>query len=352
MSTGRLLPVVVQALLAAALAACAPVVVAPGPAVVAPALRADRITAADGASLPLRHWPAQATGKDGKPKAVVLALHGFGDYAGAFEEPAQTWASHGIETYAYDQRGFGDGPHRGRWAGVDAMVDDALAALRLIAARHPGTPLYLAGESMGGAVALAALGRLADDPSRAPIPAGAILIGPAARSRDTIGGVGRAGLWLAAHLLPWHPVGPTSIDFQPSDNRAMLERYNKDPKVLRYPRTDLVWGLVDLMDAAKQAAPRIATPYLLLYGLNDRVVPERPMRGLLAQLPRRAESRLAFYPKGYHMLLRDLGAAQLHRDIAEWIADKRAPLSSGADRRRDDLQALWGTRFDLPSGGG
>ncbi|HJQ57235.1 MAG TPA: lysophospholipase [Vineibacter sp.] len=315
-------------------------------------LETSRIVAADGALLPLRHWPAQPTTRNGQPKAVILALHGFGDYSGAFDEPAQAWAGQGIETYAYDQRGFGDGPHRGRWAGVDAMVNDALAALRLIAARHPGTPLYLAGESMGGAVALTALGRMAGDPSLAPRPAGTILIGPAARSRDTIGGVGRAGLWLAAHLLPWHPVGPTSIDFQPSDNRAMLERYAKDPKVLRYPRTDLVWGLVDLMDAAKQAAPKIETPYLLLYGLNDRVVPERPMRSLLEQLPRRADSRLAFYPKGYHMLLRDLDADRLHRDVAGWIADRRAPLSSGADQERSDLQALWGRRFDLPSGGG
>ena len=92
------------------------------PAVTVPKLEASRIVAADGAVLPLRHWPA--TGNGGgqhgatrKPRAVILALHGFGDYSGAFEDPAETWAAHGIETWAYDQRGFGDGPHRGRWAG-------------------------------------------------------------------------------------------------------------------------------------------------------------------------------------------------------------------------------------------
>jgi len=349
----RLRPVLLLlAMLLPALACCAPVVVPSGPAVTAPTLESSRIVAADGAKLPLRHWPARTTANSGHPRAVILALHGFGDYSGAFEEPAEAWAAQGIETYAYDQRGFGDAPHRGRWAGVDAMVGDVLIALRLLAARHPGTPIYLAGESMGGAVALAALGRLADTPSLAPMPAGAILIGPAVRSRDTIGGFGRAGLWIAAHLAPWHPVGPTSIDFQPSDNRKMLERYSKDPKVLRNPRTDLVWGLVDLMDAAKVAAPKIATPYLLLYGLNDKIVPEKPMREVIAQLPRRPGSRLAFYAKGYHMLLRDLDAQVLHRDVADWIADKNAPLSSGADRQRSDLQALWGSRFDLPTGGG
>jgi alpha-beta hydrolase superfamily lysophospholipase len=287
----------------------------------------------------------------GRPQAVILALHGFGDYSGGFEEPATAWAARGIETYAYDQRGFGDAPHRGRWAGVDALVEDALAALRLVAARHPGTPVYLAGESMGGAVALAALGRMADHPGLAPMPAGTILIGPAVRSRNTIGAVGRAGLWIAAHLLPWHPIGPTSIDFQPSNNREMLEKYSRDPKVLRYPRTDLVWGLVNLMDAARQAAPKIPTCYLLLYGLHDRIVPEGPMRQLIAELPRRPDSRLAFYANGYHMLLRDLDGDTLSRDVADWIADKARPLPSRADRQRPDLQALWGSRFDSQSGG-
>lgn len=334
-----------------ALTQCAPVVVPAGPVASTPTLEPANIVTADGARLPLRHWPARTAGS-ARPQAVILALHGFGDYSGAFDEPGETWAARGIETYAYDQRGFGDGPHRGRWAGVDTMVDDALTALRLVAARHPGTPIYLAGESMGGAVALTALGRLADNPALAPMPAGTILIGPAVRSRDTIGGVARVALWTMSHLAPWHPVGPTSIDFQPSDNSKMLEKYAKDPKVLRYPRTDLVWGLVDLMDAAKLAAPRIPTPYLLLYGLNDRIVPEGSMRQVIAQLPRNPDSRLAFYAKGYHMLLRDLDGPVLHNDVADWIADKGAPLPSGADRQRSDLQALWGSRFDLPGSGG
>jgi alpha-beta hydrolase superfamily lysophospholipase len=353
MPIGRSAFLLFLALLVPALTRCAPVVVPAGPAMEAPALQTACIVAADGAVLPLQRWPASAaSAKDGQPRAVILGLHGFGDYSGAFEEPAATWARRGIETYAYDQRGFGDAPHRGRWAGSDTMIGDALAALRLLKARYPDTPIYLAGESMGGAVALAALARLAAEPGLAPAPAGVILIGPAVRSRDTIGVLGRAGLWMAVHIAPWHPFGPTSIDFQPSDNRAMLERYSKDPKVLRYPRTDMIWGLVDLMDRAKAAAPRITTPYLLLYGLRDRIVPEEPMREVIARLPRRADSRLAFYPKGYHMLLRDLDGEKLHRDVADWIADKSTPLSSGADRQRMDLQALWGSRFDLPPDGG
>ncbi|MGE3650079.1 MAG: lysophospholipase [Reyranellaceae bacterium] len=318
--------------------ACAPVEIPAGPAGTKPSLHDSYVVATDGAHLPLRTWPA----RDGHPRAVILGLHGFGDYSNAFDEPAKRWARDGVTTYAYDQRGFGDAPHRGRWAATEAMVDDARTALKLIAARHPGVPLYLMGESMGGAVALVALAERAENRGEAVPLAGAILIGPAVRSRDTVGAMARAGAWFFAHTVPWLPTGPTSIDFQPSDNKAMLRKYANDPKVLRQYRLDMGWGLLDLMDQAKAAAPHIDVPYLLLYGDKDRLVPEGPMRAAIALMPARPDSKIAVYPNGYHMLLRDLNAAKPQADVLAWIGDKTARLPSGADSARPDLLAAWG----------
>jgi hypothetical protein len=46
--------------------------------------------------------------------------------------------------------------------------------------------------------------------------------------------------------------------------------------------------------------------------------------------------RAAYYEGGYHLLLRDLGAPVVSRDVAQWIltrtSDPGAPLPSGADR--------------------
>ena len=88
----------------------------------------------------------------------MLGLHGFGDYRKAWDEPAEIWAKDGITTYAYDQRGFGASPTRGRWPGTEALVDDA-KTMTLLRGKYPGVPLYIAGESMGGAVALVAADR-------------------------------------------------------------------------------------------------------------------------------------------------------------------------------------------------
>ena len=49
------------------------------------------------------------------------------------------------------RRGAGSGP--GTWQ----LADDAAAASTLLRQRYPGVPLYILGESMGGAVAITAV---------------------------------------------------------------------------------------------------------------------------------------------------------------------------------------------------
>jgi len=44
----------------------------------------------------------------------------------------------------------------------------------------------------------------------------------------------------------------------------------------------------------------------------------------------------AFYPDGYHLLLRDLGRAVPIADIVAWIAQPDDALPSGADRAATD----------------
>lgn len=314
-------------LLVLGLASCAPYVVPSGPMTGAPRLEKDAIIAADGTRLPLREWlPA------GPPKAVVLGLHGFGDYSRAFEEPGPLWAEGGIATYAYDQRGFGATASFDRWSGVPAMVDDMKAAVALLRARYPTVPLYVVGESMGGSIAMAALGSESHGGEQPPAIDGLVLIGPAVRGRETLGALGRGGLSFFAHLIPWFPVSTVGMDYQPSNNIAMLRELSKDPLVIKNPRVDAVWGLVDAMDAALAAAPRLRPPIIILYGEHDRLVPPSVMKLLLDRLPRQPGIRVAVYPQGYHMLLRDLDGATVQRDALSWMLDHDAKLPSGADK--------------------
>ncbi len=312
-------------LLAASLAACAPRLQPPGEPVEAPRLAGQAFIAADGAKLGLKIWLPQ-----GRPKAAVVALHGFNDYSNAFEKPARFWAERGIATYAYDQRGFGNSPHRGLWPGTKAMTDDLKAATRLVAARHPGIPLYLVGDSMGGAVVMVAL--TGDDPPEAE---GAILVAPAVWGREHMNMLERTALWIFAHTVPWLRVSGRGLGIRPSDNLEMLRRLSRDPLVIKKTRVDTIHGLVNLMDASFAAAPGLDGRTLILYGDRDEVVPGAAVNEMVRRLPQsgKPRRRLGVYPRGFHMLLRDLQAEAVLADIVAWMDDAGAPLPSGADER-------------------
>ena len=147
------LPLIAMLIAVVSVAACAPRLNPPGPAIARPALAADGFLAADGEKLPLRTWMPE----DGAPRAVIVALHGFNDYSNFFTDPGTFLATQGIATYAYDQRGFGQTRQPGLWSGVGAYADDLKAVTEAVRRRHPGVPLYLLGESMGGAVIMVAM---------------------------------------------------------------------------------------------------------------------------------------------------------------------------------------------------
>ena len=79
---------------------------------------------------------------------------------------------------------------------------------------------------------------------------------------------------------------------------------------------------------------RISAPTLMLYGDKDEVIPKEATLAMLDELPPtlRKRTTIAFYPQGYHMLMRDLDAAVVIRDVAAWIEHPAAPLPSGFDR--------------------
>jgi acylglycerol lipase len=290
------------------------------------------LTAADGVRLPLRVWLP-----DGQPRAMILALHGFNDYSNAFAGPAARWAKEGIATFAYDQRGFGQAPQRGRWPGASVLAADVATASHLLRERHPGVPLYLLGESMGGAVVISAVSGAAGVPS--PVADGIILVAPAVWSRDSMNVFERVALWGGNEFFPGVTLTGRGLKIMPSDNIEMLRALSRDPLVIKETRIDTIKGLVDLMDLAANAAPSVSEPMLLLCGEHDEIVPHAATRLWIERLPYQARMarRIGWYSHGYHMLLRDLDAPVVMEDVANWISDHRAQLPSGADRAAADL---------------
>lgn len=300
------------------LAGCGATVTGLGPVVRAPAAEDHRFHAADGTVLPFELWmPERAA-----PSAVIVALHGFNDYARAFAPAAPFWASRGIATYAYDQRGFGHSATRPLWPGRDALVDDAATFIRLVHARHPGRPLFLMGESMGGAVALLTLAAHRDLPVD-----GLILLAPALWRAEDIPFPGTLLLDLAAFAMPWNTLSALpGMKIRATDNREALAEMQADPLMGKDARFDTLQGLVSLMARAASVEPPMALPVLLLYGLNDDIVPFRAIVPLAERARANPRFREIWYDHGYHLLLRDRAGTRVWRDVAAFVVNPDGPL--------------------------
>ena len=301
--------------------ACSPRIILPGESIQSPTIENDRFIMADGAALPLRRWKPALKFK--APKAVIIALHGFNDYSKAFENAGRFWAAHGVFTYAFDQRGFGDAPFPGRWHGANVLVNDLAEIAVLVRKRHPGTPLFLLGESMGGAVIMAAA-----DAKSLPKIDGIILSAPAVWSRSVMPAWQRVSLWIFAHTAPGLRISGSGFGRKPSDNIEMLKALSLDPKVIKRTRMDAVHGLVNLMDKALAATPKISGPALILYGRHEDIIPDAARKALEARLPSdNCQIHVKDYETGYHMLLRDLEARIVWTDIIAWVSNSVATLA-------------------------
>jgi acylglycerol lipase len=317
------------------LAACAPRLQAIGPDIDQPSLSQTAIHTADGVDLPVRAWlPKDSAGKAKPIKGVIIALHGFNDYSRGMGIPGSGLARRGYAVYAFDQRGFGQTPQRGLWAGEDRMVADLRLAVGLLREANPGKPIYVLGESMGAAVAIAA----AVEPPHLPVD-GLILASPATWGWPTIDPVYREIVEFSAHTVPWMTVLLTGVSVQASDNSAALRALGRDPLVIKATRVDTAYGLVNLMTRAYDAVPSLCDRSkgvprcLILYGGREDVLNKGAVAMTLERLPTLPSDqlRLALYRSGHHLLLRDLNSQATFDDIAAWLADPSQPLPSGAD---------------------
>lgn len=291
-------------------------------AMVEPALTENAFVAADGARLGLTVWRAE------NEVAIIAAVHGMNDYAGAFSLAAPEWAKRGITTYAYDQRGFGRSPNPGRWPGAPALKCDLRAFIAAIRRDHPSTPLFVIGHSMGAAVVMAAQ-------KDAPLGAdGVILAAPGVWGGAQMPLLYRTTLNLAASVAPGKKLTGESAGRQASDNIPFLRAMYEDPNVVKETRLDAVLGVVRMMGEGWDASDEIAGDFLVVYGAKDDIIPVKKMKKAAARLSGEIDARE--YPEAWHLILADEGRSAPVGDIAAWIgkrANREPPLQASGPER-------------------
>lgn len=109
-------------------------------------------------------------------RGIVIAIHGLSLQHQSYDALARRLADEGFCTMAFDMRGFG--AYRQALGAenldFDGCMNDLQAVVKAIKGDNPGVPLFILGESMGGAIAVqfAAQNRQLIDGLVASVPAG------------------------------------------------------------------------------------------------------------------------------------------------------------------------------------
>lgn len=268
----------------------------------------------DGIELRTLRWPAA-----GKPRAHLLLIHGIAEHAGRHSRVASHFAAAGIETHAFDLRGFGASAGRrayvDRWSQYHDDLEDRLAVIR---GASNGLPLVLYGHSMGGLIALGYV--LADPPRAAPdllvlsAPAIAAVVARWKRALADVLGRIAPGMEIANDLPP----GGLSHDPQ------IEVAYRSDP--LNVHRTTARLGM-ELFHSQARVASSLARigslpqPTYVLHGADDPIVPLSSS----ASLTGKGNVTRRVYPGLRHEMHNEPEADAVIGDTTSWIETSLAP---------------------------
>lgn len=214
-------------------------------------------------SLPVISWKAQTP----QPSAAILCIHGLGLENRAFQATAKELNRRGYHVYALDVRGFGS------WAqtkGVEELdyeqtITDIGNAVQVIKSRNNNIPVYILGESMGGAIAIRAgshLGKKID---------GVIASVPSAERFQQK----KMTLQTTLHFLkdPKETFDVGYVAEMATSNAETRKMWEEDPNArLAMTPIELLEFAVFMRRTKPQAEKITELPVLMLQGLKDRLV--------------------------------------------------------------------------------
>ncbi len=214
-------------------------------------------------SMPIIVWsPA------GSPQAAILCVHGLGLDNHSFTHTAKQLTARGYLVAALDVRGFGAWVNTRGEEDLDyeSCLGDISDAVALFKKKNPGLPVYVLGESMGGAIALRAAAKLG------PKINGVISSVPGAERFQQR----KMSIQTAMHFII-DPKKPFDVGDYVAERATSQDSTRKEWAADSKARLDLspveLLKFAVFMRTTKRCAEDIKEiPVLMLQGLKDRLV--------------------------------------------------------------------------------
>lgn len=279
-----------------------------------------------------------------KPRAVVLLVHGTVLHSGFYAPWANELTRNGYAVFGIDLRGWGQSQGYGRRGSVgnyDEYIEDVTLARREIRKRFPNIPVYLQGESLGGAVVLMAnmMDKVTSD--------GLILNAPAVKPNpSSIIGIPvpdklmSFGMWTAAQaegLAPEMPVLPILKPFvgRVMTDKTARERFNNDPNTTHSALPlSYISAIENASERLQDNVNNVRSPLIILQGAKDHLVPESSSK-FLYDTVQSQDKTIRVYQGLTHATLSDTDKQKVWDDIISWL-DKRADQALAAHKTMPD----------------
>ncbi len=273
-------------------------------------------------TLPLIRWQPS----DGKANAVILCVHGLGLENRAFSSFGRKMAERHFAVYALDVRGFGawQSEYGSKTVDFDRALNDIGSVARFIKKLNPGLPVYLLGESMGGAIALRAASEFGDEFT------GVISSVPSA---ERFGGTKMAAK-VALHLLrdPNKPfdIG-TQVTKQATKKTELQQLWKNDPKA-KIELTPIELIKFDrFMKTTKQQCSEIrSTPVMIVQGMADKLVKPQGTYEMYDRI-NSPDKTMIIIGSAEHLIFETLNQSSVLLDgLTAWITNHNTPVQTKA----------------------
>ena len=245
------------------------------------------------------------------PKAAVIVIHGHGDHSGGMHNLIAGLVNHEYSVYAFDLRGHGKSAgKRGFIQSWDEFSGDLHEFRKLVSFDQPNLPLYIVGHSIGGLITL----EYALEHSTGI--SGIVAISPAISYEVT--SVEQLGISLMNRLKPDYSIKKSGRIRLLKKKSAIRAKYESDSLRHNIVTPGLGHSLIQAISRVINKAPSITLPFLLQFGLDDKITPPTKLRYFF-NLVASKDKQLVEYSLSRHRPFDEVGRETFLGDLVGWL---------------------------------
>jgi len=258
---------------------------------------------------------AQSWLPDGKAKAVMVIIHGFGEHSGRYTHVGEWFAARQYAVYGFDLRGMGRSPgKRGHVNDWTEYTEDVRSYVQWVKESSPGLHVFLWGHSQGGLIALdysignpeGLSGVIASGPSVGSLPVSPLMLTMAK---------------LMSRIWPQF-TQDVRLDVNAlSRDQSIGRAYASDPLVHNKATARMGTEMMKAIDRVQDHACDLSVPCFVIHGGGDKLSPVQGSQAFCDKLQIDDWERKE-YEGFFHELHNETEWQLVLEDMQAWIENR------------------------------